>query len=103
VEKRLASPRKSFRFWKKCIVFLIAQKTFRNELITVDVQTLDGRFKASQSVMFSFHQPKIVFYKSDPLLGIMFGKAITSNFNLKGDEVTFFVQPFVFFQKRCSE
>lgn len=80
----------------KNIYLFDSSKTFKNNLITVEVQTLDGRFKASQSVMFSFHRPKIVFYKSDPLLGIMFGNAIVNNFNLSGDEATFFVQPFFF-------
>ena len=80
----------------KNIYLFDSSKTFRDNIITVDVQTLDGKFRATKSIKLSFCQPKIIFYKDAPLLGIMFENAITDKFKLKEDEVTFFAQPFFF-------
>jgi hypothetical protein len=63
--------------------------------VTVSISTIDGTEVARKSEVFTPTKPEIQIYEDNPLLGILFNRAISSQFNIgKGKEVTFFASPY---------
>ncbi len=76
----------------------------RDEEITVEVTSKDGSVRAKGSVVVSPKNPMVVIYEDSPLLGVLYNRAITSQFNLsQNKEVTFFSSPFYFSSVAISE
>lgn len=69
----------------------------RDEVVMVDVSTLDGTTVAENSITLHPQSPYLLVYENNPLLGILYNHAQTSTFNLKADtEASFFAAPFGF-------
>jgi len=70
----------------------------RSKSITVEVESLDNSLKTKKTINFRSNQTKIIFYKEDPLLGILYNQAINSNYTLSDseEEVTIKAYPFFF-------
>ncbi len=83
----------------KNILSLNQFKSFRDSLIIVDVETLDGSLRAQRTISIKDHSPKVFFYKKDSLLGTMFNTAISGQFNLNEDEISIVAYPFFFSER----
>ena len=64
--------------------------------ITVEVSDRNNTVKATNTITIDSIQPEIYVYENDPLLGILFNKAIENTFNLLSKEVSFVAMPFYF-------
>lgn len=72
------------------------EKLPKDMTITLEVQSQDHKISAKKSIFVKNYSPKIVFYKKDPLLGIVFNKALSNKTNLSEQEITVVAQPFFF-------
>ncbi len=67
----------------------------RPEEISVFVSSLDGSVTAKHSEIIKPENPEIVVYEDNPLLGILFNRAVSSPFSIeKGKEVSLFAAPY---------
>lgn len=64
--------------------------------ITVEVKSIDGTMIAKKTISTRAENPKIVFYRQDPLLGTLYNKGITGSYNLKSEELKVKASPFFF-------
>jgi hypothetical protein len=82
----------------KNVLYYDMEKNFRDSTLTVEVSNSDDSIKAKSSVKIKEIKPKIVFYENDPLLGIVFEKALNQKIDLLKEEITITAQP-LFFSK----
>lgn len=61
----------------------------RNNQITVEVSAINSSLKASQSINFRSVTPELVLYENNPILGVVYEKAIQGAFNLERPQVDF--------------
>jgi len=72
-------------------------QTNRSKSIKVTVTSLDGALKAEKSISFRAISPEIVFYKQDPLLGVLYNTAIKGEYNFgENEEIKIMASPFFF-------
>lgn len=64
--------------------------------ISVSVQSKDGSISGEASTEIDFYSPQIVFYKEDPLYGILYNKALTKQEPLTNNEMKIAGIPFGF-------
>lgn len=64
--------------------------------VSVEVATLDGLVRGKSTTRLVSHDPEILFYKNDPLLGQLFHKAVRASFTLGDDETQFTAHPYYF-------
>lgn len=65
-------------------------------VVSVTAQSRDGQVTGSASLSIDFTDPEIVFYKEDPLYGILFNKALTGQESLTHNEVKIVAMPYFF-------
>lgn len=80
----------------KNVLYYDMEKNFRDSVLTVEVSNSDDSIKAKSSVSIKEVKPKIVFYENDPLLGVVFEKALNKKIDLLKEEITIIAQPFFF-------
>ncbi len=80
----------------KAAAIVAAPLQYRNQTISVVVKTRDGAITGGDSVVLSSQNPTIRIYKNDPLLGILFEKALVGSYAITGAESTFFAAPYSF-------
>ncbi|AKM83940.1 TPA: hypothetical protein DCZ46_01240 [Candidatus Campbellbacteria bacterium] len=80
----------------KNMLYYDMEKNFRDSVLTVEVSNSDDSIKAKSSVSIKEIKPKIVFYENDPLMGIVFEKALNKKTDLLKEEITVTAQPFFF-------
>lgn len=80
----------------KSILNIGGPQMFKDSLIILEVETTDGKLKATGSINISAHEPKIIFYENNPLLGVVYNRAISNQFDLSNEEITITAQPFFF-------
>jgi hypothetical protein len=68
----------------------------RPTTINVDVSTRDGSETASGVITLSAGSPSIVFYKDDPLYGVLYNIALSSQAVFSNQEITLLAAPFSF-------
>lgn len=71
----------------------------RNATISVTVTSQDQSVVAEESVIVAPVDPIVRIYKTDPLLGPLFGTALKGTYDLQEDEEGFRVVPFYFAQR----
>lgn len=71
-------------------------KSFQDKIITVEVSNIEGTFGAEKSVSLNDYETKIIFYKKDPLLGILYQNSLGSEINLNDEELNIVAEPFFF-------
>lgn len=55
--------------------------------ITVEVSAVNSKLKAKNSIFITGKEPDLVLYENNPLLGVVFEKAIEGNFILRRPEI----------------
>lgn len=83
----------------KNTLVLDGNQILTDTIISVEVETTDGSIKSQKRITISNYDPEIIFYKEDPLLGVMYEKAITNRFDLNDEEIIIKVAPFFFSNK----
>lgn len=77
--------------------FVFSDPEFRYPLeISVSVSDKSGLFSADQTVFIDAAEPMALLYENSPLYGILFNRAIRSEFVLTGREATFELFPYFF-------
>ena len=64
--------------------------------IKVVVISQDQTIQGEAVIEIEATQPEVLIYEESPLYGVLYNKAVTSNFSLKSSEVTYKVIPFSF-------
>lgn len=64
--------------------------------VTVDVSAINSTLIATESITLKSTKPELVLYENNPLLGIMYDKAIFGNFLLERSQVDFEAIPYFF-------
>ncbi|TAL48820.1 hypothetical protein EPN83_03455 [Patescibacteria group bacterium] len=68
----------------------------KREVVAVEVQSTDGRFRAKKSITITPVSPRIVFYENHPLFGPLYNQAVGNEFALKNKEVSVLAVPYFF-------
>lgn len=82
---------------------LVFRNNFLNKVdsLRLAVRSSDGSFSVTKNVsLIPEKSTSILFYEKDPLLGILYNKAILSNFSLSKGEKTFIAEPYNFSGKK---
>lgn len=82
----------------KNTLYFDMQENFRDSVLTVEVSNIDDSIKAKSSISIKEIKPKVVFYENDPLLGMIFERALNQKIDLLKEEITVTAQP-LFFSK----
>lgn len=80
----------------KSVIVIPAPLPYRNETLSVTVQTQDNIRAASASVDIAPQTPIVRIYKDDPLLGVIYNHSISGTQTIKSTEASFTVKPFGF-------
>lgn len=70
--------------------------TKKDDLISVQVSLPGGTVENKKEIKFTAKEPKVILYEDDPLLGITYEKAISSEFKFKNKETSLVVSPYFF-------
>lgn len=65
-------------------------------LISVSVQSKDGKTTGTASIRTDFHAPEIQFYKEDPLYGVLYNRAFRNQEPLTNNEFKIMSAPYYF-------
>lgn len=68
----------------------------KDRTIIVEVRTTDYKIKGRATIDLKNESPEIVFYEKDPVLGIVYDKALTNSFELKKNEIIVVAYPYFF-------
>jgi hypothetical protein len=79
----------------KNVLILEGKLITRPRKITVAIESLDGNFKSSGSIVIDHHNPLIFIYRNHPLYGIMFNQTL-SNVLLTEQEISLVAIPYFF-------
>ncbi len=71
--------------------------------VSVEVSTIDGSMKSQKTVSLKSNEPEIVFYENHPLYGILYNKAIPSQFDMSKKELSISSAPYFFDVKRKDD
>ncbi|MFH1402078.1 MAG: hypothetical protein ABIG87_00445 [Patescibacteria group bacterium] len=74
----------------------IGPKIFEKTVISVTVESLDGLSKSKKNLSIPTHNPEIIFFEKDPLLGIMDNNALQNIYNQDREELLLVARPFFF-------
>lgn len=69
---------------------------YRLRAVSVAVTSQDGSLVGGASLSLSAKDPSVRVYENDPLLGILFDRAIVSGYAIRGAEATLYAAPFSF-------
>lgn len=80
-----------------------APTRYRDARITVTVSTQDRTYVASGAVTVAASEPIVRAYRMNPLLGILFERAISGTVAMDGDEDTFHAVPYFYASEPAVE
>ncbi len=69
---------------------------YRSSTVSVVVQSQDGTLVGGDTLSLNPSEPSVQIYENDPLLGILFGNALSGNYAINGAEDTLYAAPFSF-------
>jgi len=69
---------------------------YRERGVSVKVMSQDGSVASGAALSLSPHEPTVRMYESDPLLGVLFDKAIYGTHNIVGGERSMYGVPYSF-------
>lgn len=69
---------------------------YRSRDVSVTVSAPDGSLVGGSKVTLTAQEPLVRVYESDPLLGVLFNRAITGSYNVASKEKTLFAAPYSF-------
>ena len=64
--------------------------------IGVVVETLDGKYRASNEITVDESDAELILYEYNPLYGLIFNQALKNDYDIKDVEMTFTVIPYFF-------
>ncbi len=85
----------SFTFW--------GPKPLENKKVSVLASTVDDSAKTESRISLTLSQPMILFYESDPLLGILYNHALSSDYNLSKKELSLSAEPYYFSNEESED
>lgn len=76
----------------------VGPELFRENIISVEVETIDSSIKNKKNIFLKSNSPEIIFYEEDPLLGILSNKNLKffPLFNNYSEEVKIVAYPLFF-------
>ncbi|MDB5264977.1 MAG: seg [Parcubacteria group bacterium] len=80
----------------KSVLSATAPVRYRDTVVTVTVSTVDSSIVAEQSVVVAPADPVVRIYRNDPLLGPLFGAALSGTYSMADTETTFRAVPYFF-------
>ncbi len=80
----------------KDTLILTGDDLLLQDLVTVEVSSLDDRMKAGKAISLFDTDPEIIFYEEDPLLGTNYNNAIIGDLDLSKDEIVVSAVPYFF-------
>lgn len=83
----------------KNYIELESPQVFKDYVVSVEVSSLEENIKATRNIKISSFTPEIIFYKEDPLLGLITQKNLKDKITLKGTEMNLLAYPFFFSNK----
>jgi len=75
-------------------ITIVGPLSFSDDIISLEVSTLEMSIKAKETVFIVTREPKIIFYEKHPLRGVLYERAIINEFFLLDDEFTLRAEPF---------
>lgn len=78
----------------KSAIMVASPLQYRMRDISVTVTSSDGNLVGGDSLSVSAADPSVRIYENDPLLGILFGRALTNQFAVGAAETTLYAAPF---------
>lgn len=64
--------------------------------ITVIASAVQGDYVAQKNIEIGVYEPKIIFYKKDPALGVNYNNALVNNSSFADEEMTILAEPYYF-------
>ena len=64
------------------------------ERVTVTVESIDGRYSATNTIEVPITEPKIIFYKKSPTEGILYHEALADEAFISEEELTIVAEPY---------
>jgi len=80
----------------KTAIIVASPLEYRSRSVSVAVTSQDGALAGGASFSLSAQQPSVRIYENDPLLGIVYDRALSDAYNISGTEDTLFAAPFSF-------
>ncbi len=77
-------------------VTLTAPRTSDPKIVSVEVTSSDYRLRAEGGVAIPAVEPRVLFYESDPVLGVISARAITNLYPMTRKEMKIVAYPFFF-------
>ncbi len=65
-----------------------------NETVTVNAQSIDGQYSATNTIEVPIVKPKILFYKKSPTEGTLYNQALDNQASITEEEVTIVAEPY---------
>jgi hypothetical protein len=78
---------------KNYYTFINSSFDLSNE-ITVIASAVQGDYVAQKNIEISVYEPKIIFYKKDPAMGIDYNNALINNSSVTDEEITILAEPY---------
>ncbi|MFA5095532.1 MAG: hypothetical protein WC447_02655 [Candidatus Paceibacterota bacterium] len=84
--------------------YFIFQNSYldKGNVVEVKVSDITGSTNASGKITLSTANPKILFYRNDPLLGVQWETALSDGFKINSDGEIFIVEPYFFSPKNIN-
>ncbi|HEU0085540.1 MAG TPA: hypothetical protein VFQ59_01105 [Candidatus Paceibacterota bacterium] len=86
---------------KNYIIFQNSYLDRQNE-VSVQVSDITGNMKAGGLTNLTTGNPKILFYRSDPIFGTDWGRALSTEYSINPDGETIIAEPYFFSEKNVT-
>jgi hypothetical protein len=80
----------------KDTLLVASPRQYRSRDVSVSVQSQDGSVSSGASFTLSPQEPIVRLYENDPLLGILYDRAIADSFSIQNVEKSLFAAPYSF-------
>lgn len=87
---------------KNSFTFLSAE-IFNRHKVKLIVSNYDRSIMAEKSIWIEIQEPKVLFYKDNPLEGTQYNKALTKEINLEGEEIVLRAEPYFFSKNNLNQ
>ncbi len=72
----------------------IFKNSYLSDTDTIEAMAYSTSWNAKKSITVGINPPQLVFYQKDPLSGILYNKALGSEFEMKKNEMTLIAEPY---------
>jgi hypothetical protein len=80
----------------KSVMIVAAPLQYRERTVSVMVSSPDGSLVGGDSLSLAPQEPVVRIYQNDPLLGILFDRALTGSQSISGSELALYGAPYSF-------